>query len=150
MTPRAALLRSLALVALWYATSTTMNVLNRMLFGSQYGVLDHTKFPLPLMLSSVQFLAQHALARAAHALGAPRTVTAGAMPDRRRVAPSIEPPKRTAALLCHVVAAGARSFARTLRAWERPRADEISLVSLLRNTQISDKIDGARAAAQAA
>ena len=71
-----AVARALVLVLTWYCMSTALSLYNKKVIGHKYGVLKGQPFPAPMLMSSVQFALQHGLARAAHALGARRTIRA--------------------------------------------------------------------------
>ena len=56
--------------------STALNIYNKKVIGRKYGVLDGEPFPLPMLMSAVQFGLQHVLARTFHALGVRRQIRA--------------------------------------------------------------------------
>jgi hypothetical protein len=65
-------LRALSLILTWYVMSTMLSLYNKKVIGRHYGVLQGTPFPLPMMMSALQFSLQHIFARTAHGLGCKR------------------------------------------------------------------------------
>ncbi|KAL6768099.1 hypothetical protein ACKKBF_B37790 [Auxenochlorella protothecoides x Auxenochlorella symbiontica] len=56
--------RNLMLICIWYFLSTSLSLWNKMLVGKDRGLFGKGPFPAPILMSSVQFIFQHFLARA--------------------------------------------------------------------------------------
>ena len=87
----AAIAQALVLVVMWYTMSTALNIYNKKVIGHKYGVLGGEPFPLPMLMSAVQFAMQHVLARSLHGLGIRRQI---------RASPAESQPHTVARLLC--------------------------------------------------
>eukprot|EP00892_Ulva_mutabilis_P004910 jgi/Ulvmu1/2791/UM140_0021.1 len=75
--PKASTGYALLLIFTWYTMSTALSIYNKKVLGKRYGILDNEPFPAPLLMTSVQFLAQYAMAWLSLKCVAARTLDPG-------------------------------------------------------------------------
>jgi len=54
---------NIGLILLWYFFGTFLSLWNKLILGKEHGVFGQGAFPAPFMMSSLQFFAQHLIAR---------------------------------------------------------------------------------------
>jgi hypothetical protein len=69
--------KNVSLILLWYFFGTFLSLWNKLLLGKEHGLFGKGAFPAPFLMSALQFLCQHVIARVLLWLGLGKRRTDG-------------------------------------------------------------------------